>query len=240
MTGQRWRSLRLRRLCAAVLFELPHPVWALWIPFFPRLLHDGLSFFCPVRVGLDEKPAGRVLDDLKLYWPRRHSKTNEAGAAYVPCLLIPTISRDGSKGGRSRGVISRLEHLPLAATAWPDWDKGSADTDSLEARADRASIESILHPAVSAIANGLSCRNDRHRLCSCLRTGERSLKFTVEIYAPAKDGSEILLHRADVSSITPLGARKKAKLVLSQWQRHGAKTARVLNGNADTVFTIDG
>ena len=66
------------------------------------------------------------------------------------------------------------------------------------------------------------------------------MKFTVEIYAPTKDGSEILLHRADVFSITPLGARKKAKLVLSQWQRHGAKTARVLNGNADTVFTIDG
>lgn len=66
------------------------------------------------------------------------------------------------------------------------------------------------------------------------------MKFTVEIYAPAKDGSEILLHRADVSSITPLGARKKAKLVLLHWQRHGAKSARVLNGNADTVFTIDG
>src|ERR1700744_1916148 len=105
MTGRGWRSLRLRRVCAAGLFELPHPVWPFWIPFFPRLLHDGLSFFCPVRVGLDEKPAGRVLDYLKLYWPRRHSKTNEAGAAYVPCLLIPTISRDGSEGGR-RGASS--------------------------------------------------------------------------------------------------------------------------------------
>ena len=66
------------------------------------------------------------------------------------------------------------------------------------------------------------------------------MKFTVEIYAPTNDGSEILLHRADVSSITPLGARKKAKLVLLHWQRHGAKRARVLNVNAETVFIIDG
>jgi len=59
-----------------------------------------------------------------------------------------------------RHLQAGARDIPLAATAWPDWDTGSADTDSLEARADRASIESILHPAVSAIANGLSCRND--------------------------------------------------------------------------------
>ena len=127
MTGQRWRSLRLWWSCVAVLFELPHPLRAFWIPLFPRLLHDGLSFFCPVRVGLDEKPTGRVLDDLKLYWLRRHDKTNEAGAAYVPCLLILTVSRDGSKGGRSReaSLQAGVRDIPLAATAWPDRGQGS-------------------------------------------------------------------------------------------------------------------
>jgi hypothetical protein len=95
--GRGRRCMWLRQSCAAVLFELPHPIWALWISLFPRLLHDGLSFFGPVPVGLDEKPARRVLDDFKLYWLRKHNRTNEAGAAHVPRLFILTVSRDASK-----------------------------------------------------------------------------------------------------------------------------------------------
>lgn len=65
------------------------------------------------------------------------------------------------------------------------------------------------------------------------------MKFTVEIYTSANDGSEALLHREDVSSITPLGARKKAKRVFANWQRRGAKSARVLNAKADTIYQIE-
>ena len=65
------------------------------------------------------------------------------------------------------------------------------------------------------------------------------MKFTVEIYATNNDGSETLLHRADVSSITPLGARQKARIALAEWKRRGAKIARVLNATTDTIYKIE-
>ena len=120
MTERRWQSLRLRPSCVAVLFELPHPIWARWIPFLPWLLHDGLSFFGPVCVGLDEKPAGRGLDYFKLYWLRRHSRTNEARAAYVPWLrvvLMQPFGRQADSGGRRHRQVWSTR---LAGTACAD------------------------------------------------------------------------------------------------------------------------
>jgi hypothetical protein len=66
----------------------------------------------------------------------------------------------------------------------------------------------------------------------------QEVKFTIEIYATSADGSESLLHRTVVSTITPLGARKKASILLSVWQRRGAKIARVLNSKSDTIYKI--
>jgi hypothetical protein len=63
------------------------------------------------------------------------------------------------------------------------------------------------------------------------------VRFTVEIFA-ADDGAESVLHRAPVSSITLLGARKKAQHLLSEWRRRGAKDARVLNAQGQTVYKL--
>ena len=64
------------------------------------------------------------------------------------------------------------------------------------------------------------------------------MKFTIEIYATADDGAETLLHRTTVSAITPLGARKDARYLLSDWKRRGAKSARVMNVRAETIYKI--
>jgi hypothetical protein len=66
-----------------------------------------------------------------------------------------------------------------------------------------------------------------------------AVKFTVEIYGIAKDGSKSLLHRTDVSSMTPRGAHKKVQHLFDEWKRRGAKGARVLNGHEETVYRID-
>jgi hypothetical protein len=66
------------------------------------------------------------------------------------------------------------------------------------------------------------------------------VKFTIEICATSDDGSESLLHRTVVSTITPLGARKKANILLLEWLRRGAKIARVMNAKSDKIYEIDG
>lgn len=68
---------------------------------------------------------------------------------------------------------------------------------------------------------------------------KRATKYTVEIYGIADNGSESLLCRTDVSSITPRGAHKKVRHLFDEWKRRGAKGARVLNGHAETVYRID-
>jgi hypothetical protein len=62
------------------------------------------------------------------------------------------------------------------------------------------------------------------------------VKFTIEIYA--NDGLDSLLYRTTVSAITPLGARKDAHRLLAEWKRRGAKSARVLNAKADTIYKV--
>ena len=66
----------------------------------------------------------------------------------------------------------------------------------------------------------------------------RSVKFTVEIYATADDGSETLLDRNAVSAIAPLGTRRDARDMLATWKSRGAKSARILNTRAETVYKI--
>jgi hypothetical protein len=61
------------------------------------------------------------------------------------------------------------------------------------------------------------------------------VRFTIEIYGTG-DGPEALLHRTTVIAITPLVARKDAHRLLTEWKRRGAKGARVLNAQADTIY----
>jgi hypothetical protein len=63
------------------------------------------------------------------------------------------------------------------------------------------------------------------------------VKFTIEIYANGA-GSESLLYREQLSSISLLGAREKARVALAEWHRRGARIARVLNTTADIVYKI--
>lgn len=65
------------------------------------------------------------------------------------------------------------------------------------------------------------------------------MKFVIEIYATAKDNDDLEpLHRAEASTITPLGARKEARRLLSLWGRRGAKRARVLNAQGQAIYTL--
>jgi hypothetical protein len=66
------------------------------------------------------------------------------------------------------------------------------------------------------------------------------VKFTIEIYATANDESGEPLHRASVSAISPLGARKEARRLLIVWKKRGANGGRVLNGQGQTVYEFSG
>jgi hypothetical protein len=62
------------------------------------------------------------------------------------------------------------------------------------------------------------------------------LKFTIEIYATADDGSEELLHRTMIAALTPLGARKEAGQLLAAWKKRKANTVQVLNVMGQRVY----
>jgi hypothetical protein len=61
-----------------------------------------------------------------------------------------------------------------------------------------------------------------------------AVKFTIEIYATA----DAPIHRAAYFSISPLGARKEAQRLLTEWKRRGATRALVLNAGAETIYKI--
>jgi hypothetical protein len=63
------------------------------------------------------------------------------------------------------------------------------------------------------------------------------VKFAIEIYATDPKGAAILLHRATVSAITPMGARKEASRLLTQWKRRKANTAHILNGEGEIIYS---
>jgi hypothetical protein len=74
----------------------------------------------------------------------------------------------------------------------------------------------------------------RRDLCLMfLLNGELVVKFTIEIY-----GAADAIYRATVSKITPFGARKEARRLFSDWERRGAKSARVLNPHGETVCQL--
>ena len=64
------------------------------------------------------------------------------------------------------------------------------------------------------------------------------MKFTIEIYSTAGDGSEWLLHRTTVVAINPLGARKEAIHLVAEWKRRRANGARVLNAQGQQLFDL--
>ena len=62
------------------------------------------------------------------------------------------------------------------------------------------------------------------------------MKFIIEILKIGADGSEALVDRSTVLSLTPLGARKEARRLLAL--RKGAM-ARVLNSQGEVLFNCD-
>jgi hypothetical protein len=62
------------------------------------------------------------------------------------------------------------------------------------------------------------------------------LKFIIEIYATAPDGSETLLHRATITAINPAAARKQASRLLAGRKKPAG--ARVLNGQGEVIYKI--
>jgi hypothetical protein len=66
---------------------------------------------------------------------------------------------------------------------------------------------------------------------------DNSLKFTIEIFKADNDGSETVLHRKGITSITPLGARKEARRLLAAWKNRQANSARVLNVHGDALYS---
>ena len=62
------------------------------------------------------------------------------------------------------------------------------------------------------------------------------MKFFIEIYGAASDGSEVLLHRATLTAITPVAARREASYLLGRRQK--ATGARVLNEQGEVLYNL--
>jgi hypothetical protein len=62
------------------------------------------------------------------------------------------------------------------------------------------------------------------------------VKFTIEIYATASDGSETVLHRTTITAISPLLARKKTRRLLIGWKTRKATGARLLNAQGERLW----
>jgi hypothetical protein len=62
------------------------------------------------------------------------------------------------------------------------------------------------------------------------------MKFTIELYATATDGSETLLYRVTISALNPAAAQKQAAYLLSK-RKKGAG-ARVLNAQSEIIYQI--
>ena len=65
------------------------------------------------------------------------------------------------------------------------------------------------------------------------------MTFTIKIYATTSDGLETLVHETTISTISPLGARKEAHRLLAAWKKRGAKSASVLNGQAQALYRLE-
>jgi hypothetical protein len=65
----------------------------------------------------------------------------------------------------------------------------------------------------------------------------RLVKFRIEIYATATDGSEAVLFRTAISAINPLAARTEARRLLKA--RRKARVARVLNAQGEVIYEVD-
>lgn len=63
------------------------------------------------------------------------------------------------------------------------------------------------------------------------------MKFVIEIYGAASDGSEILLHREMITAVNPIAARREANYLLSV--RKKATGARVLNSQGEVIYRLD-
>jgi hypothetical protein len=62
------------------------------------------------------------------------------------------------------------------------------------------------------------------------------LKFTIEIYTTATDGSEWILHRTTISAVNPLAAPKEANYLFAA--RKKAIGARILNADGAVICTF--
>lgn len=62
------------------------------------------------------------------------------------------------------------------------------------------------------------------------------MKFVIEIYGTAEDGSETLLHRATITAFSPVSARKEVSFLLSN--RKNATGAHVLNVQGETLYKL--
>jgi hypothetical protein len=63
------------------------------------------------------------------------------------------------------------------------------------------------------------------------------VKFTIEIYTTAADGSETLHQRTTFSALNPLAARKEASRLLDGRTKPGV--VRVLNARKEILYQFD-
>jgi hypothetical protein len=63
------------------------------------------------------------------------------------------------------------------------------------------------------------------------------VKFTIEIYTTATDGTEAVLLRTTIAALSPLAARKEASRLLKA--RKKARAARVLNTQGEVVYSVE-
>jgi hypothetical protein len=65
----------------------------------------------------------------------------------------------------------------------------------------------------------------------------QAVKFTIEIYTTAADGTEAVLLRTTIVALSPLAARKEASRLLKA--RKKARGARVLNTQGEVVYSVE-
>ena len=65
------------------------------------------------------------------------------------------------------------------------------------------------------------------------------MRFAIEIYGVASDGTEEVIQRRSIDTITPVGARKQAQQLLRAWKTRNAGGVRVLNAAGEAVYKLE-
>lgn len=65
------------------------------------------------------------------------------------------------------------------------------------------------------------------------------MRFVIEIYGAASDGSEEMIQRRSIDTINPVGACKQAQQLLRAWKHRDATGARVLNAAGEAVYKLE-